>query len=138
VKITPRSETDAVRNARRELLSPGSYLALIVEAAEKPSRRGNDMIELLLRVTGKDGGERELRAWLVANDRGALLMRHAAEAVGALSKYEAGEISAEDFPGYTVRVKIVIQKRRGYPDSNIVEDFAAVSDSSVVNLRAAG
>jgi hypothetical protein len=51
----------------------------------------------------------------------------------------AGEISAADFPGHAVRVKLGVEKRRGYPDRNVIEDYAAAPASGVVTpLRAAG
>ena len=36
-----------------------------------------------------------------------------------------------------MRVKVSIEKRRGYPDANRVEDYAAATAGRVVNLRAA-
>ena len=68
----------------------------------------------------------------------ALKLRHAAEAVGALAKYDAGEIGAADFPGHDVQVKLTVQKRRGYPDANAVEDYAPAEAGRVVNLRETG
>ena len=126
MRITVHSETDARRAAQRKLLPAGQYEARILEATETTSKSGNDMIELQVSVRGRDGSERELPDWLVSNDRGALKLRHAAEAVGALAKYEAGEIEQSDFVGQHVRVRIVIEKRRGYPDQNRIEDYARV------------
>jgi hypothetical protein len=68
---------------------------------------------------------------------GALRLRRACEAVGALNRYNSGEISPSDFVGHTVRVKIGIEKRRGYAPRNIIEDYAA-SEAHVVNLREVG
>ncbi len=124
MKVEVRSETDARKAALRKLLSAGQYEARIIEAFETTSKAGNDMIELLVSVRCPDGSEREFRDWLVSNDRGALKLRHAAEAVGALAKYQAGEIGQEDFVGHHVRVKIVVEKKRGYPDQNRIEDYA--------------
>ena len=124
MKVAVHSETEARKASQRKLLSAGQYPARIIEAVEKASKAGNDMIELLVTVRGADGKERELRDWLVGNDRGALKLRHAAEAVGALAKYEAGEIGQNDFPDHNVRVKIIIEKRRGYPDQNRIDDYA--------------
>jgi hypothetical protein len=76
------------------------------------------------------------RDWLTASDRGAQKARNCCLAVGALHAYEAGEISAELFPGHEVRVKIGARKQRGWPDQNIIEDYAA-TDASVVRLRSA-
>ena len=99
---------------------------------------GKPMIENLVSVPDAEGnGERQLRDWLLpTSNLGALKFRHCCESVGALAQYEAGSIAAEDFPGNDVRVKIGIKKQRGYPDSNVIEDYAAPADSSVVNLRA--
>ena len=127
MKVAVHSETEARKASQRKLLSAGQYPARIIEAVEKASKAGNDMIELLVTVRGADGEERELRDWLVGNDRGALKLRHAAEAVGALARYEAGEIGQNDFPGHNVRVKIIIEKRRGYPDLNRIDDYARES-----------
>jgi hypothetical protein len=138
MRVNPRSEADAVKAARRSLLKPGWHDARIIEAAEKPSKAGNDMIELAVAVPDGDGGERTLRDWLTGANMGALKLRHAAEAVGALAQYDAGELGQADFPGHTVQVKISVEKRRGYPDSNKIEDYRACSAAGVVHLRSAG
>ena len=39
-----------------------------------------------------------------------------------------------DFVGHTVRVKIGVEKKRGYAPRNIIEDYAA-SEARVVSLR---
>jgi hypothetical protein len=139
MRVTPKSEADAVKAARRSLLKPGWHDARITEAIEKLSKAEKDMIELTIMVREADGNERTLRDWLTASDRGAAKLRHAAEAVGALAQWEAtGEIGQADFPGHDVQVKIIVQKRRGWPDSNQVEDYRAAAASGVVNLRQAG
>jgi hypothetical protein len=129
VKVTVHSEAEARKASQRRLLPAGDYPARIINAVETRSKAGNDMIELLVAVRGKNG-ERELPDWLVANDRGALKTRHASEAVGALAKYEAGEIGQEDFPGHDVRVKIIVERRRNFPDLNRIEDYAREVGSS--------
>jgi hypothetical protein len=115
------------------LLKAGWYPARITEAVEKPSRRGNDMIELTVVAD-----ERELRDWLTDSDMGAAKLRSCCNAVGALDAYEAGEISQADFPGHDVQVKIIVEKRRGFPDQNRIEDYRPASSASVVTLRSAG
>jgi hypothetical protein len=136
INFNPHSEADARKF--RELLKAGwCDVARIIEAAEKLSKSGKPMIELTLSVPDAKGNERQLRDWLLPTSKlGALKFRHCCEAVGALAQYEAGSIAAEDFPGNDVRVKIAIKKQRGYPDTNVIEDYAAVA-SPVVNLRAA-
>ncbi|MGH7065755.1 MAG: hypothetical protein ACREET_16905 [Stellaceae bacterium] len=135
---TPRSETAAKQASSRKLLSAGLHPARISEAVEKPSKAGNDMIELTVLVPDAEGNERTLRDWLTDSPLAALKVRHAAEAVGALSKYEAGNIGQEDFAGLDVVVKIGIRKRRGFPDANEILDYSAPGSAGVVTLRAAG
>jgi hypothetical protein len=138
MKVPGWSEAEAVKASRRTLLRSGSYDAMFREAVEKQSKRGNDMIDALVAVFDGEGGEREFRDFLTNTSLGAAKLRHACEAVGALAKYEAGEIEQDDFPGHAVRVKVGIEKKRGYPDRNVIEDYAPASASGVVHLRSAG
>jgi hypothetical protein len=133
---TPHSETDALNLSRRKLLPAGWQDARILEACEKPSRQGRDMIELLVGIADANGVERQLRDWLTDTTLGAAKLRHACEAVGALARYEAGEIGQADFPGHVCRVRISTEKKKGYPDRNIIEDYAMAA-ARVVNLRGA-
>jgi len=135
MKTTFRSESDAIRVSRRGLLSAGWHDAPIIEAIEKASKRGTDMIELTITIADAEGNQRTLRDWLTDTALGAAKLRHACEAVGALTRYESGAIGQADFPGHDVRVKIGIEKKRGYPDRNVIEDYAAAS--AAVDLRAA-
>ena len=137
MKTTPRSAEEAAKVSHRALLHAGWHGGRIVDATEKLSKqRGTEMIELTVIVLDANGNERTLRDWLTNTNLGALKLRHAAEAVDAMAKYQAGEIGQADFPGHDVSVKISIQKRRGWPDSNQIEDYAAVTAGHVVNLRA--
>src|SRR5579859_8024183 len=122
MRTTPRSETEAVAAARNELLRAGWYDTEFREAVEKTSLRDNDMIEVDVAVSDPDGNERLLRDWLVDTPRGAAKLRHACEAAGVIERYEAGEIVASDFLGKRCRVRVVVDKKRGYPDRNMIED----------------
>jgi hypothetical protein len=107
---------------------------------DRQSKRGNDMIAARVGVPDADGNVREIPVYLNNSTLGAVLLRHACVACGCIAQYEAGEISASDFPvDHPVRVKIGIEKKsRSVPfDRNVIEDFAA-AESAVVNLRSAG
>jgi len=136
MKTRAYTETEAVEASRRTLLAPGwTDGAVIREAEERTSARsGNEMIELAVAVPDGRGGERVLKDYLTSTSLGERRLRRASEAVLALDRYSAGEISASDFPGHTVRVKIGVEKKRGYAPRNIIEDYA-VSEASVVSLR---
>jgi hypothetical protein len=64
---------------------------------------------------------RHLKAWLSNTKMGQLVLRHAADAVGQLAAYEAGRLTQDMFPGATVRLRLSIRKRRGYPDSRTLK-----------------
>lgn len=136
MRVTSRSEQDAQRVSKRALLRREWYPAQINEAGESVSQKGNDYIALTLVVSAGDGDERTFRDVLTNTPLGAAKLRHACEAVGVLAKYEAGEISQDDFPGHDVQVKIGVEKKRGFPDRNVIEDYQAAA-SAVVDLRAA-
>jgi hypothetical protein len=135
MRTTPRSETEAVAVARNVLLRAGWYDAEFREAVEKTSSRNNAMIEVDVAVSDPDGNERLFRDWLVDTPRGAAKLLHACDAAGVIERYEAGEIVASDFPGKRCRVRVGVEKGRGYPDRNVIEDYAAAH--APVSLRVA-
>jgi hypothetical protein len=138
VEVTNRSESEARRVSKRELLKRGQwYPARIEDASDGVSPKGNSYISLGVVVNGGDGDERTLRDFLNNTPLGAAKLRHACEAVGALAQYEAGEVLPDTFAGREVSVKIGVEKRRGFRDRNIIEDYRAAS-AEVVTLRSAG
>ena len=64
MRTTPRSEAEAAKASRRTLLKPGEYDGRFREAVERQSKRGNDMIEVVVVVSAGDGTEREFRDFL--------------------------------------------------------------------------
>jgi hypothetical protein len=140
MKLPIVTEQDALKASRKSgTWKPGWYPSHIETAREKVSNAGNDCFELTHLVRNAAADERSIRDWPNATNRGLLKLRHAIEAVGCLEKYNAGEeITAEDFAGADVEVKLAIEKKRGFPDRNIIEDYRAASSSSVVPLRSAG
>jgi hypothetical protein len=96
MRTTFRTEAEAHSVSRRKLLS-GWQDARIIEAIEKPSKRGNDMIVITVIIRDADGNERTFLDWLTDTPLGAVKLRHAVDAVGALARYESGEIGQADF-----------------------------------------
>jgi hypothetical protein len=134
LRVRNLTEQDVLlASTSRTALKAGLYSARIEEAAEKLSKRGNPMIELLVAVQDGAGGERKIPDYLVDTDMGAAKLRSAVIAVAALDAYEAGSISPEMFPGKDVIVRLSVQKQRGFPDRNFVESYK--SAASVMQLR---
>lgn len=136
MKTSGRSEAEAVKTAIRKLLKSGWYGATISEASEQESKRGNDMMKITVVVDDGADEERTFTDYLTDTAFGGVKLRHCCAARGVLAKFESGSIDQSDFPG-PVRVKIGVERKRGYEPRNIIEDYAA-SESGVVNLRAAG
>jgi hypothetical protein len=134
MKTPGLSELEAKSASERTLLKAGWHPALFQEAVERESRRGNAMIEVLVTVTdASNGGEREFRDYLTGSaGLGAAKLRHACEACGpdVLARYEAGEVSQDDFPGKSVRVKLDVERRRGYQPRNVIVDYAPPMSAS--------
>jgi hypothetical protein len=127
VKFEPKTEKQL---AEESLLPPGTYDFEVFDAEEKVSRNNNDMIVLKLFVFDAGGTRRIVTDWLLASV--AHKLRHAAEAMGLLEQYEAGELTPDDFLGKTGKVKLRISKDATgrYPDQNSVVDYVREGASS--------
>lgn len=137
METTPysKAQAGALYASLREPIKPGWVEdATISEAVERPSARGNMMIELSIVVRDGHGGERILKDYLTNTPLGALRLHSACEAVGALDRYNAGKISPDDFIGKIVRVKLSVERSRRYGQRNIIEEFAA-AEVRIVSLR---
>jgi len=129
VKVTPRSEAEARKVSNKTVRKDGWYPARITGASEKPTRRGHEMIELVAESPDSEENGFRLLDWLTNNSLGAQKLRHAAVAVGALSKYEAGKIDQSDFPGHDVDVKLATDKSK-FGNRNVIVDYAVAATES--------
>jgi hypothetical protein len=138
VKTSGKSEAELLKTARpKKLPKPGWYDGDIEDVAEDISKNNNEMFKGTAAFFDAAGEKWTLTFYLTDTPKGGLILRHACAARGVLEKFEAGSVEASDLPG-PVRVKVGIEKRKGWPDRLIVEDFAARAASSVVNFRSAG
>lgn len=105
------------------LIPDGWYDATVIKADEKPSKKGNDMIEVTLRVFLNDGRTAQIRDYLLE----AMLekMLHFCAAADLSEHYESGELKPEDIVGADVRCEIGAQedKTGKYPPRNQVTDY---------------
>lgn len=106
------------------LLDPGLYDFEVMEATDKESKAGNDMVELALRIEDPSGRGFKVLDWLVATDGGAYKVRHFAESTGLLAEYEKGDMPAGVMVGKTGRCKLSIKPAEGqYRAKNAVADY---------------
>ena len=125
MRFTPKTEKEIVED---KLYPEGTYGFQIISADERVSKSGNDMIELKLQVYSNEGKFILVNDYLLESMMFKLL--HACEACGLQSKYESGQLDAEDFIDKTGYLKLTIQKDKTgqYPDRNSVKDYVVSVD----------
>ncbi len=120
MKVQPKTEAEITA---ANLIPAGEYMFEVIEATEKTSKNGNDMIALKLSVHADDYA-RGVFDYLVDIESMAYKIRHFADATGLLPQYEAGQLSADDMIGVTGKCKIAQQPEKdGYPAKNVVKDY---------------
>jgi hypothetical protein len=129
VKITPKTEAQISQGG---LLPKGEYDFEVVEAYDKKSSAGNEMISLVLHVFDNEGNYHTVFDWLVSTDGAEYKVRHFCATTGTLDKYDAGNLVADDCKELTGKAKIVIKKDKAgnYPDKNGVSDYVQPTDST--------
>ena len=135
METTPYKTRAAALNASLE--KPGwRDNAVIREAVEDSSARGNTMMVLGIAVpVDGHGGGQFYKDYLTNTPRGAPRLRSACEAVGALDRYNAREISPDDFIGKVVRVKLAVERSARFGSRIVITDYAKPEVRAVVNLN---
>jgi hypothetical protein len=119
MNFKPASEEEIAANG---VWPAGPYAFVILEAEEKLSAsKGNPMIELRIEISRRDGKKRIVRDYLLPQRQDKLL--HAAKACDVLERYNAGQLLADNFIGKTGSLRLAIQRSRGFPPKNVVEDY---------------
>jgi hypothetical protein len=138
MKTSGRSDAELVKAARHKNLPRPAWVdGEIEEVIEDISQKEKEMFKCRCSFLDAEGEKWTIRVNLVDEGKGALLLRRLCTARGVAEKYDAGSVDSNDLLG-PCRMKIGIQKRRGWPDRLIAEDFAPPASSPVVNIRAAG
>lgn len=120
MRFEPKTEKEI---ADSRVLPKGTYEFEIEEAQEKTSNAGNDMFVLTVRVSNGNGLSRTLPDYLLP--KRAEKFRNCCAACGLLDKYEGGVLSDDDFVARRGRCRIGVEKKKGFPDRNMIEDYLA-------------
>lgn len=122
MKFEPKTKAElAVKN----LLPKGWYDFEVMDAQDKVSRAGNEMIAVKLRVFDPNGGEKHVYDYLMEAVPEKLF--DFCESVGLIDKYQAGTLTAEDCVNRAAKVKIAIDdKNENYDPKNVAKAYAAV------------
>lgn len=134
MKVTPKTETEIQEMG---LLAAGECSFEIMEAEDKISKSGNEMIVLTVQVFEASGRSKYIDDYLL--DAIPHKVRHISEACGLLDKYEAGELHAIDFVSKTGHCKVGIQKDKtgAYPDKNVIRDYVIPKNTNGSHAPAA-
>ncbi len=132
----PKQERD-IRNEM--MMAPGEYDFEVVDAKEKTSKAGNDMIELSIRVFPTDGGSpRLMRDWLVGGSTlGELKINRFCHATGIQDVYFSGGLSALSCVGVGGKCRLTITSSADYGDQNGIKDYIVASSGDEYSQVAA-
>lgn len=121
MKVTPRTEEEI---KYLNMLPEGEYNFLVIDAIEKVSDAGNEMINLVLQVNNNNKIYR-IYDYLIDIEKMSFKFRHCCDSLGILDKYESGNVSSKDFIDKKGRAKFIIQKdKKGiYNPKNVVKDY---------------
>ncbi len=105
------------------LIPKGEYAFEVLEAEEKTSKKGNDMIALKVGID-YNNSLRGVFDYLVDIDSMAYKTRHFADTVGMLAEYEKGALNAESLIGLTGKCRLDIQPADStYEAKNVIKDY---------------
>lgn len=122
MKYQPREE----RDIRSALVVPaGEYDFEVVDAEEKVSKKGNDMIEMQLKVF-IDVEEVRVKDWLVpGTDLGDLKLNQFAHATGLQDIYFNSGLTAYSCVGACGRLRLGITSSAEYGTQNAVKSYVS-------------
>lgn len=131
MNYTPKSEEEC-----RPLIAEGEYACEILEATEKQSKKGNDMIELKVKLYKGERCVGMLHDYLL--DAMAHKLRHCAYGLGLGLQYEDGSLSASKFEGRSGTCVVGIKKSTDpkYRDQNQIDDYVVGSVTNPVRQAA--
>ena len=116
--------SDGSQRASFELLPEGTYEAEVIEAEERTSQKGNDMIALTLQVAHPDGYEARVWDYLVSVPAAVFKIRMFCEAAGLDKQYQSGRLTAKECIGKKVSARIGIEEGRdGFGDRNTIFEY---------------
>jgi hypothetical protein len=117
MRFEPKSADEIAMDS---LLPEGVYPFEVMQATDKISQAGNEMIELKLVVFGDESTPHVFDYLL---EKLAYKLRHFAETTGLLAAYEAGELTAEMCLNKEGYCKLAVEKKAGYDPRNTVKDY---------------
>lgn len=110
------------------LLEEGEGQFEVMNAIEKTSAIGNEMIELQMKVWDKKGKQALIYDYLVSIAQWKI--HHFLKSIGSLENYLAGDLAAHSLIGSTGTLMLKIEKDPKYGEKNKVADYIEVVGTS--------
>lgn len=122
MQVTPKKEEELKKPF--DLLPDNSeYDFEVLNAIDKVSKSGNDMIEINIGIYTSDKIGPRIFDYLL--DAMEAKLRHFCDTTGLLREYENGTLNAEMCRGRAGKCRIGIKKDKTgqYPDKNVIKDY---------------
>jgi hypothetical protein len=119
MRFTPKTE-DQIQ--AESLFPDGEYDFQCIDAVDKVSQSGNEMIAVKLQVYSDDGRQTFVNDYLMEKMLYKLL--RFCQWGNLAAKYEAGELTADDCIGVSGRVLLKKEEQEGYKPKNAVKNYA--------------
>lgn len=124
MQFKPKTEEEISR-----LFEKGRYPFKVIDAEEKKSKKGNDMIvlDVELRHNTIPGKTNRVKCYLIFD----YLIRHFCYATGLVDEYNSGNLFASSIKGKEGIADVIVEvdKEGKYPDKNKIVDFIEKSSS---------
>ncbi len=115
---------DSAPRSSFELLPTGEYDVEVMEAEERVSQKGNQMIALTLQARHPDGYEARVWDYLVSVPAAVFKIKMFCESAGLEAQFKGGRLTADECVGRKTRAKIIVEEGRdGFADRNSVEAY---------------
>ena len=130
MRFTPLSEEEIKES---NLFEPGIYNFEVLEALDKISKSGNEMIELKIKIWDNNGKEKIIYDYLLEMMK--FKLKHFSECVSLEDKYNDGGINANDCIGKSGELDLIIyvDKKGRYADKNAVKDYIVNKDKNDIS-----
>lgn len=124
------------------LVKPGIYKFTVLDAEDKKSKSGNEMIQLKLEVFDESGSPRHVFAFLL--EAMANRLYEFCESTSMVNHYDNGTLRAVDCIGKSAWLELTIEKGKDnpqggtYPDRNGVKKYMTKENAQAAIIKAKG
>ncbi len=116
--------SDGSQRSGFELLPAGEYDIEVIEAEERSSQKGNQMIALTLQAQHPDGYDARVWDYLVSVQAAVFKIKMFCEATGLQKQFERGRLTAEECVGRRAKATVIVEEGRdGFSDRNSIQEY---------------